>query len=99
MIEVHKNSTRSRKGSSFAICALILMFVPVTALAAKHKKQAATPAPAKAPNPLDVLDYSKIVWPNPPAIARVKFSRQFFGEKRETKQQQKQKQGWMDKLA
>jgi len=100
MIEVHKNSTRSCKRSLFAICAVILVLVLSTTLAAKEKKQvAATPAPNKGPNPLDVLDYSKIVWPNPPAIARIKFVSQFFGEKRETKQQQKQKQGWMDKLA
>ena len=48
----------------------------------KDKKQAAPP-PKKDANPLDVLDYSKIVWPNPPSIARIKFTSQFFGEKRE----------------
>ena len=75
------------------------MLVLTTALVAKDKKQVAPTKPDKGPNPLDVLDYSKIVWPNPPAITRIKYTNQFFGEKRETKQEQKQKQGWMDKLA
>ena len=75
-----------------------LLFAGSLMLSAKDKKNAA-PAPEKKINPLEVLDYSKIVWPNPPAIARIKFTSQFFGEKRETKQQQQAKQGWMDKLA
>ncbi len=66
---------------------------------AKEKKQAAPAAPKPRSNPLDVLDYSKIVWPNPPAITRIKYTGQFFGEKRETKTQQQAKAGWMDKLA
>ena len=80
------------------ICAVVLVLACGATLHAKDKKQAAPP-PKKDPNPLDVLDYSKIVWPNPPAITRIKYTGQFFGEKRETKAEQKNKEGWMDKLA
>jgi len=50
------------------------------------------------------FDISKIVWPNPPAIARVKFVQQFTGEKIDwnaiaKKGKTKPKQGWMDRLA
>jgi sugar lactone lactonase YvrE len=99
MIEVTKNSTQSNKRNLAMICAVILMLALATTLAAKDKKQAAPAKPDKGPNPLDVLDYSKIVWPNPPSIARIKYTSQFFGEKRETKTQQQAKAGWMDKLA
>jgi sugar lactone lactonase YvrE len=101
MIEVNKNSTRSntRSGKWGLVIICVITLILATTLAAKEKKQAAPAKPDKGPNPLDVLDYSKIVWPNPPAITRIKFSSQFFGEKRETKQQQQAKSGWMDKLA
>lgn len=98
MFEVATNSIRRIKGSAVLICAMALVLACAVTLQAKEKKQAAPP-PKKDPNPLDVLDYSKIVWPNPPAITRIKYTDQFFGEKRETKQQQKVKEGWMDKLA
>ena len=84
--------------SAMVLCVAALLMAMSASLGAKEKKQAA-PAAKKDANPLDVLDYSKIVWPNPPAIARIKFNSQFFGEKRETKTQQQAKSGWMDKLA
>ena len=94
------NSVRARgRARVMAAVGIFLLVCSVTLNAKDKKKNAATPAPQKQINPLDVLDYSKIVWPNPPAIARIKFTSQFFGEKRETKQQQQQKESWMDKLA
>lgn len=86
------------KGSAILICAMALVLACAVTLQAKDKKQAAPP-PKKDPNPLDVLDYSKIVWPNPPSIARIKFTSQFFGEKREEKTAAQVKAGWMDRLA
>jgi len=98
MREVSSNPVRRSKASLLLICAVVLLLAGAATLHAKEKKQAAPP-PTKSPNPLDVLDYSKIVWPNPPAIARIKFSSQFFGEKREAKTAQQVKAGWMDRLA
>lgn len=83
---------------------LALAMAVATPTFAKEKKQAtAAPAPSDSSKPsmkqiLDGLDVSKIVWPNPPAIARVRYVSQFYGEKREVQQNQK-KQGWMDRLA
>jgi len=78
------------------ICAFVILIAAVAALSAKDKKQQPAEAPKK--NLLEVLDYSKIVWPNPPAITRIRFMNQFIGEKRELQTTVK-KAGWMDRLA
>jgi len=99
MLARASNSTQRSKRSVTVLCVFALMLAMTATLGAKDKKQVAPAKPDKGPNPLDVLDYSKIVWPNPPSIARIKYTGQFFGEKRETKTQQQVKSGWMDKLA
>ena len=102
MTETHESATKLIKAAA-AIGALALLLAGVSPLVAKEKKQAA-PAPTTDPSKptkkqiLEGLDVSKIVWPNPPAIARIRFVSQFYGEKREEQQQQK-KTGWMDRLA
>lgn len=53
---------------------------------------------APKPHILERLDYSKIVWPNPPAIARIKYLSMFWGEKYKPKKEQK-KAGWMERLS
>ncbi|HZI58291.1 MAG TPA: hypothetical protein VFF39_16030, partial [Verrucomicrobiae bacterium] len=45
------------------------------------------------------LDLSKIVWPNPPAIARIKYLTYWSGEKFVEKRQEKKKQSWMERMA
>jgi DNA-binding beta-propeller fold protein YncE len=49
------------------------------------------------------FDINKIVWPNPPAITRIKFVDLFTGEKVDpnqfSKEKRKPKQKWMDRLA
>jgi len=49
------------------------------------------------------FDISKIVWPNPPAIARIKFTDLFTGEpvdhSKDAEKKKPQKQKWMDRLA
>jgi sugar lactone lactonase YvrE len=45
------------------------------------------------------LDLSKIVWPNPPAITRIKYLTYWSGEKFVEKKQEKKKQGWMERMA
>ena len=66
------------------------------AYAGKKKKEE---APKPKPNILEMLDYSKIVWPNPPAITRIKYLDYFSAEKFVPPSQQKQKAGWMDRLS
>lgn len=76
----------------------VILAGPSTLLAGKKKK----PAEADKPKPtvLEVLDYSKIVWPNPPAITRVKYANYFSGERFKPEQPKEKKKGaWMDRLA
>ncbi|MGZ4788801.1 MAG: hypothetical protein ACXVZX_09800, partial [Terriglobales bacterium] len=76
-----QNSIRSSKVIARLICVTALLLVSVSLQGKDKKKAANTPPPQK--NVLELLDYSKIVWPNPPAITRIKFLSQFYGEKRE----------------
>ncbi len=93
--EAPMNSIPHRRKMA-AVLAFILLLASATALNAKDKKKAAAPVPQT--NILDRLDYSKIVWPNPPAITRIKYLSYFAGEKRQTKAAPK-KSAWMDRLA
>ena len=77
------------------IALLSLTLAAPSALADKKKKGAEAPK-AHAP-----IDYSNIVWPNPPAIARIKYTTWYAAEKisqveagNDTK-----KAKWMDRLA
>lgn len=49
----------------------------------------------------EYFDINKIVWPNPPAIARIKFLDLFTGEKIDSSlyAKKKKKRGWMDRIA
>ncbi len=64
----------------------------------RDKKKKAAPEAGK-PNFLEQLDYSKIVWPNPPAITRIRYLNYFSGEKFRGKGADKKKVAWMDRLA
>jgi DNA-binding beta-propeller fold protein YncE len=68
---------------------------PVSVFADKKKKDAA--APKAAP----VIDYSNIVWPNPPAIARIRYQTWYAAEKISQVEAGKdtKKAKWMDRLA
>lgn len=86
--------TRHSTALSLVIAAAVL-FSGAVSLHAKDKKKAAPPAQK---NVLELLDYSKIVWPNPPAITRIQYLSYFSGEKRQLKAAPK-KSAWMDRLA
>ncbi len=87
------------KAALAGLLALALTFSGVAGAAQKKKK--ADPN-ANLPKRVN-FDISKIVWPSPPEIARVKFVEQLTGEKidfnRPTNKPQKPKQSWMDRLA
>ena len=75
------------------VLAGLTLFAPLSAFAGKKKK-------AVAPKVAPVIDYSNIVWPNPPAIARIRYQSFYAAQKLsqvETAPTQKQK--WMDRLA
>jgi sugar lactone lactonase YvrE len=90
-------------GFAPALSAVVLLFaftlaVPFTASAdnKNSKKKQAAAAPKTTP----VIDYSNIVWPNPPAIARIKYLAFYSAQKLSQVDTPKTaKQGWMDRLA
>ncbi len=77
-----------------------LALLPGTAFAGKKKKEPAPVKQEKREPKLEDFDLSKIVFPNPPAIARLRTVGYFVGQKveKDTKKQ-KPKSGWMDRLA
>lgn len=91
------NSLRWCKAWTVVLCAAAVLFAGAPLQGGnKKKKKADAPPPQK--NILELLDYSKIVWPNPPAITRIKYLSYFSGEKRETKAITK-KASWMERLS
>lgn len=98
MFSTRDNSIRHTTGFAALICVLAILFAGTVSLQAKDKKKKEPAAPPQK-NLLELLDYSKIVWPNPPAITRIKYLSYFSGEKRESKPTQKTKSAWMDRLS
>jgi sugar lactone lactonase YvrE len=86
---------RRRRYLGACILVAITLLAP-SAFADKKKKRNADDQPKKTP----VIDYSNIVWPNPPAIARIRYQA-FYSAQRlsqvDTPSTKKQK--WMDRLA
>ena len=80
--------------AAFAI--LLALISPPALYADKKKKNKAEEL--KQPNVLDTLDYSKIVWPNPPAITRIKYLSYFCCDKF-VPEPEKKKSSWMDRMA
>jgi DNA-binding beta-propeller fold protein YncE len=84
-----------------AISALLLTLAPYGH--AKKKKQEDAPAPKKAAQ-IDhsKIDTSKLVWPLPPDVPRIKFLQEIYGENKPpvpAGQKGKKKQSWMDRVA
>jgi sugar lactone lactonase YvrE len=81
------------------LAGILLTLATPAAQGAKKKKEAEQPAAKPQVPLLERLDYSKIVWPNPPAITRVKYLNYFANEKYVPEVQQSKKSSWMDRLA
>lgn len=98
MFAVHQDGTR-RGVALTAMLIVLALLLTLPAFAGKDKnKKGKNAKPEPKPNILERLDYSKIVWPNPPEIARIKYLTLFYGEKYKSKAQQK-KVGWMERLS
>jgi DNA-binding beta-propeller fold protein YncE len=85
----------ARRTLAFLVLTAIALAIPLSVHPEKKKKEVAPPKP----NILERLDYSKIVWPNAPAITRVKYLNLFSGEKLPSQTAEKKKGAWMDRLA
>jgi sugar lactone lactonase YvrE len=100
MLIPQSNSMTSRGAFKF-LAALVIC--SLCSLPAESQKSAKTIAPADlARSKRASFDISKIVWPNPPAIARVKFENILTGQRIDwegLQSDKKQKMSWMDRLA
>jgi DNA-binding beta-propeller fold protein YncE len=104
MLKCQTNLPRRWKLTAALMSLLAVYFALPAPLhsADKHKKtQSASPIKPGDQRMKAYFDISKIVWPNPPAIARIRFMDLFTGEKIDSKlfAKEKPKQKWMDRLA
>lgn len=102
MYKAIPNSTRT----AIRLLAMILLAAAMTIVApgaahAEKKKKAAVAEVKPTHSPiLKILDYSKIVWPNPPSVTRVKFLDYFSNEKFHPEPVvEGKKSTWMDRMA
>jgi len=78
---------------------MVLLMASSVAFGDKKKKDDKQP-PEKKVSLYDVIDKSKVVWPQPPNIARVRYLDYFAGQKLpDFAQTTKPKSNWMDRLA
>jgi len=99
MFAFFPNSNCNRKGlTALVILVALGLASPVSMYGDKKKKNTDTAQPAPHGEP---VDRSKLVWPNPPAIARVQWLDYFAGMKIDytPAPTKKPKQSWMDRLA
>ncbi len=94
-----KHSINIEYGLTAVVLAISLLVAAPGRLQADQKQKKADAK--KAENSPQVIDYSNIVWPNPPAIARIKFSAWYAQDKtqRTIQGNKAKKSGWMDRLA
>lgn len=94
--KVHAKMIHNRRSLIAALVLLSLtLLAPIAALGDKKKKKADA-EPKKVP----VIDYSNIVWPNPPAIARIRYQAFYAAQKlSQVDAPNTKKQKWMDRLA
>jgi DNA-binding beta-propeller fold protein YncE len=100
MFNERANSIKVAQALTVIVLLLAVGFAPASfAKSRKHKEPAAAPTPAPVKPQIDL---TKLVWPAPPNIPRVRYVDYFAGEKipvlpEGTKP--KQKRSWMDRLA
>lgn len=97
----HRSSGCGKRIWALSIVLAITAAAPIALFGGKKKKDK-NPADELTPQAkyLQSLDFEKIVWPNPPAIARIKYLNFFSGEKfKPVQEQNKPKASWMDRLS
>lgn len=94
-----KSNCNGRVQAAFVILLLVLgLASPVFVYGSKKKKADAAPQPTA---PKVEIDTSKLVWPSPPNIARVRYLNYYAGMKIDytPAAANKKKQSWMDRVA
>jgi len=94
------SESHRKRGMAMLLLALVTLTVPIASEGSDKKKKKNDPAPPPQQAKLDI-DASKLVWPNPPNIARVRWLNYFAGMKidRTPAASIKKKQSWMDRVA
>ncbi len=96
MIERFHNSIRRGRGR-LALVALLSLVLASTSPAIDQRKKKGEP---EKPTPMVGIDIRKIVWPQPPNIARIRYQAYYAGEKLpDFNAKTKAKGGWMDRVA
>jgi len=100
MIERTHNSIQWAKSSVALAILIALAMASPSALFASDKKKKDTES-QKPVSVIEKIDTSKIVWPEPPNVTRIKYLNYFAGEKLPdfSAKQAKSKSAWMDRLA
>lgn len=93
-------SIRIRKALGVLMLLSVCALVSTGAHADKKKKKVETAAPEAGPRKFS-FDPTKLVWPSPPNVARVRWLSYFVGQKIDFTQtsKSKAKASWMDRLA
>lgn len=104
MFTIRPHTTRGYTATAILLVLLGLVFAFSPAMYGDKKKPVskAAPPPDTMKPDLSKLDLSKLVWPSPPYIARVKFLAYYAGMKIEQPPpgaKKKPKASWMDRLA
>ena len=102
-------NTRSHKPIIAMLATIAITLLMVTmAHADKKKKKEPAPASTEKQNNIQTIDHrlidtSKLVWPLPPDVPRIKFVKEVYGEEPpkvpEGQKAPKKKQSWMDRVA
>jgi sugar lactone lactonase YvrE len=100
MFGTHENDVRAGKWAAALLGIALCMLAPAAANAADKKKNKFE-APKQAQPQRPQIDTSKLVWPDPPNIPRIRYVTYYAGQKFEVveKGQKKPKASWMDRLA
>src|SRR5271169_621344 len=87
-----------RRLTALAVLSAVALLSPLALQADKQKKKKDA---AAATSNVKSIDYSYIVWPNPPAIARIKYTNWYSADKvkRNLQGNVQKKNKWMDRLA
>jgi sugar lactone lactonase YvrE len=99
MRKLRTHSRRLRR--LLAAVAVLTMMAVISPLALQADKKKKADAQAAIDAKIKAIDYSYIVWPNPPAIARIKYTTWYASDKaaRNLQGNKQQKSAWMDRLA
>lgn len=102
-MSIHGSNWIPSRKTVIGLAALVVLALGASPAHAQKKNKNAAPDTGVVDKTKKVyLDLSKIVWPNPPAITRIRFLQIFTGQKIDwagLQTTKKPKQSWMDRLA